>query len=487
MIMKKVILTLLPALLFYQCAPKESSTSIEEEISQIENGLMGRIQVKGEPVETYSMEEQMNKYNVPGLSVAVVLDGELRWAKGYGIANSETGSKVDDQTLFQAGSISKPLAALAALKLWEEGSIDIDQDVNTYLTGWKVEENKFTEQADVTVRLLLTHSAGMTVHGFPGYKQTDQFPSIETVLDGNGNTGRIFADTIPGARWKYSGGGYTIMEKVVEDVSGMPLEEYMEKNIFPALAMGRSTYDQPLSEEYLDNFSAAYDRNGALISGLYHNYPEQAAAGLWTTPSDLAKYCIAVQEIYGGKEDGFLSKPTIDAMLTKHLNDWGLGPSLEGEGNSLRFGHGGKNAGFTNNMAAKANDGDAIIIMTNADRGGPLIGQIARSISAYYDLGISEPEVIEVAEFGEEKLQLYAGKYKWKQEDPEESPYYVDLTVDGNSLIVYDPNEDHTDIIVPIDETSFRDAVDGDRVKFSLEDPVSFTWNGRFVFEKVED
>ncbi len=483
--MKRISVLFLAAILL-QCAPKESSISLSDEIRQIENGLAEVIQVKGESPTTFSIEEQMKKFNVPGLSIAVVREGKLRWAKGYGIANSETGTKVNERTLFQAGSISKPVAALAALKLWEEGKVDLDTDVNTYLTGWKVEENKFTEQADVTLRLLLTHSAGMTVHGFPGYKQEASFPDIETVLNGEGNTGRIYTDTIPGAIWRYSGGGYTIMEKVVEDVSGMPLEVYMKNNIFPLLEMQRSTYNQPLTEEFLDNFSAAYDWEGNLISGLYHNYPEQAAAGLWTTPSDLAKYCIQIQNIYNGQADGVLNRETVEAMLTKHKNDWGLGPSLEGEGNSLRFGHGGKNAGFTNDMEAYAKKGDAAIVMTNADQGGALMRQIMLSISNYYDLDIMKPEVIEVVTLDEAALQRFAGKYQLDQDDSSE-PYFVNVSAEGNTLVVDDLEDGDQYILRPTGELSFKDTSSGDEMEFKEDgSTLEFVWNNRFRLVKVE-
>jgi CubicO group peptidase (beta-lactamase class C family) len=247
--------------------------------------------------------------------------------------------------------------------LAEDDKVELDLDVSFYLTSWKMDESEFTKEEKITLRKLLTHTAGVTVHGFPGYQQTDRFSTIEQVLNGEGNTAKIVVDTIPGTIWRYSGGGYTIMEKIVEDVSGLPLEEYLEQNILTPLGMNNSTYEQPLPTRFHGNASAAYDSDGKLIEGLWHNYPEQAAAGLWTTPSDLAMYCIGVQDILAGKSDGILSKETIEMMLTKHKGDWGLGPSLVGDADSLRFQHGGKNAGFTNNMMAFAYSGDALIIM----------------------------------------------------------------------------------------------------------------------------
>lgn len=202
----------------------EKAIDVTADLNAIENGLLPTIKIKGDSLITYNIIDRMEHYKVPGVSIAIVENGKIKWAKGYGIANTETGSKVNINTVFQAGSISKPVAALAALKLVENGNLDLDTNVNLYLTDWKIPENKFTKVEKVTLRRLLTHTAGMTVHGFPGYQQTDTFPSITQVLEGLGNTTKIFVDTIPGNLWRYSGGGYTVMEKVVEDVSGMPLE-----------------------------------------------------------------------------------------------------------------------------------------------------------------------------------------------------------------------------------------------------------------------
>ena len=337
-----------------------------------------------EPMKGFDVLQRMEDYDVPGVSIAVVANGKLDWAKGYGIANTDTGYKVDDKTLFQAGSISKPIAALAALQLASEGKVRLNSDINRYLKNWKIRENEFTTTEKVTLKRLLTHTAGVTVHGFPGYTQKDSFPTIETVLNGKGNTDPVKIDVIPGSNWRYSGGGYTVMEKMVEDVSGLPLEEYMERYVLKPMGMNNSTYAQPLPEVLHSTASAAYNDKGQIAEGLWHNYPEQAAAGLWTTPTDLAKYCIEIQEILSGKKQGVLSKKMIELMLVKHRNNWGLGLSLDGEGDSLKFGHGGKNEGFTNNLVAFAHKGRAVIIMTNGDNGGMLIGEIQKSIFEHY-------------------------------------------------------------------------------------------------------
>ncbi len=484
----KSILLVLILSVFFSCSVKKNN-ELETEINSIENNLMTGIQIKGEPVNNYSIAERMEHYKVPGVSIAVVKNGKIRWAKGYGIANINDSSEVKTNTLFQAGSISKPIAALAALKLVQEGKIDLDEDVNTYLKDWKVQDNKFTETEKVTLRRLLTHTAGMTVHGFPGYQQKDTFPSIETVLNGKGNTPAIVVDTFPGSIWRYSGGGFTVMEKLVEDISGIPLEKFMAENILPQMGMPNSTFEQPLPESLYSKASAAYNGKGEIVEGLWHNYPEQAAAGLWTTPSDLANYCINVQKILSGKENGILSKETIEKMLTKHKNDWGLGVSLQGDGDSLIFSHGGKNEGFTNNMISFAKQGNAVIIMTNADNGGALINEILRSISSYYGWGISNQKVIEVIKIPVEQLNKLTGKYKLNFQIPGIGDYFIEMSIKDSSLIVNDLITKQVSKLYPLQELKFIDIESGEEVQFQISgdsDKIGLIWNNQYPFSKID-
>jgi CubicO group peptidase (beta-lactamase class C family) len=252
--------------------------------------------------------------------------------------------------------------------------------------------------------------------------------------------------------------------------------------------MENSTYAQPLTPNYHDIASAAYNTKGEIVEGLWHNYPEQAAAGLWTTPSDLAKYCIEIQEIVKGKTDGILSQETVKAMLTKHKNDWGLGPALSGEGENLLFRHGGKNEGFSNNMIAFANQGNAVIVMTSADNGGKLYGEILRGLSKYYgwEIGYDVKEV-EVAVLNQDYLEKLTGKYKFVEKRPDGSDYIVELTSGENQIVVNDSNNGEVDYITPLSKTEFMDISDGDYVKFQVSDTLGFLWNNYYQFYKISD
>lgn len=485
--MKKLQTKLFLALLFLAFSVPllaQTDEQTQKEIRAVEQSLLPALVSEGQDLPFYTLEERMKYYHVPGVSIAVLKDGKLHWAKAYGIANSESGSKVDENTLFQAGSISKPVAALAALKLVEEGKIDLDTDVNTYLKSWKVPENKFTKTEKVTLRRLLTHTAGLTVHGFPGYKPSDDFPTNIQVLNGKGNTSKIVVDTEPGKNWRYSGGGYTIMEQMVEDITGKEFGVFMDQEILPKVGMSKSTYSQPLKSKYEKKASAAYDSEGKLIKGVWHNYPEQAAAGLWTTPKDLANYFIEIQKIYAGKKGGLLSPDMVKEMLSKDKNNWGLGPMLRNSGDSLLFGHGGKNAGFSNNMMATAKPGYGLIVMTNADRGTRLMSEIIRAISKVYDWNISHPKTLKTISPSRDKLESYLGKYQLTEDED----YVVEVILKEQELLIVDDNSKDVHMLLATSELEFWDRDSGDRVVFEINKEKSrivFVWNGQYRFTKM--
>ena len=461
-----------------------NSNPLGSEITAIESGLTSFILVKGKAIHKYSLEERMKHYNVPGVSIAVVKEGKLHWAKGYGVANSKTGLKVNIDTLFQAGSISKPIAALAALKLVDEAKVELDKDVNIYLTGWKIKNNEFTKQEKVTLRRLLSHTAGMTGHGFPGYVNGENIPSIENVLNGKGNTPEVFVDTIPGTKWRYSGGGYTVMEKLVEDISGLALDEYMTTHILKPMQMNNSTYAQPLHQKLWKTASAAFNNKGEQVNGDWHNYPEQAAAGLWTTPSDLAKYVIEIQNIYKGKLDGVLSQNTVNAMLSKHKGDWGLGPELREVSNKLIFQHGGKNKGFTNDMMAFAETGDGLIVMANGDGAGSLIKEIQLSFSDYYSWNTNNPKVVDLINLHSAYLETLTGTYQFTNSDS----VLFEVSLDNGVLVLNNSSWKDKNTIVPLSKTQFIDMESGMEFTFQFADKSGvsgFVVNDYYQFHRL--
>ena len=324
---------------------------------------------------------------------------------------------------FQAASISKPVAALTAMTLVEEGVLTLDDPVNEYMVSWRVPDNEFTGDSAVTLRGILTHSAGLTVWGFPGYRKDEPFgdqalASNVQVLDGLGNTDPVRVYKVPGTSWQYSGGGYTVMEQLLEDAAGMPFEDVARERVLEPAGMARSTYAQPLPEDRWPEAARGHRGDGAEVAGEWHNYPEQAAAGLWTTPTDLLTLSAHLLGILDGTvTGGILSRETVEAVLTPHhpgddaFQGWGLGFGLTGEGDARTFGHGGSNEGFKAQWVVYPALGQGVAVMTNGDRGAALAGEIIRSVSEAYGWPGHKSEVRAARALTAEEAAEYAGAY----------------------------------------------------------------------------
>ena len=276
---------------------------------------------------------EMARRQVPGLSLAIIQDGKIQ-ARAYGVLEQGSTRPVTTETLFQAGSISKPVAAAGALRLVEQGKLSLDAPVNDYLTGWKVPANRFTATRPVTLAGILSHTAGLTVHGFPGYAVNTQVATVRQVLDGAppANTAPIRVDTTPGSIWRYSGGGYTVMQQMVADVTGRPFPEVLRESVLLPFGMTSSSYAQPLPAELAARTAAGYYQDRSLVEGRWHLYPEMAAAGLWTTATDLARFAVGIQETLAGRSPAVLSQAMARRMTTEVMGGYGLGLALSKRG-----------------------------------------------------------------------------------------------------------------------------------------------------------
>lgn len=350
-----------------------------------------------------SLADLMKAYTVPGMSIAVIDKYEIVEAKGYGVI--EVGSKkpVTTHTLYQAGSISKPVAATGALRLVEQGKLSLDEDVNQQLKTWKVPENDFTKTQKVTLRRLMSHTAGLTVHGFPGYDVDDPLPTLVQVLNGEKptNTDPIRVDTVPGTQWRYSGGGVTIEQLLMTDVTGKAFPALMRELVLDQIGMSDSSYEQPLPATRATMTAGGTNGDGTEVHWRWHVYPEMAAAGLWTTPTDLAKFAVEIALSKQGKSNRILSQKITNEMLTPVLNDVGLGFFLDKD-NPGQFGHGGADDGFQALLTMNAESGNGVVIMVNSDNGISLANHIVRGIA-----------------------KEYAWNYKPQPEDPSDELYLV--------------------------------------------------------------
>src|ERR1700722_13955291 len=279
-------------------------------IEQVESGIPP-IPLSGtEPPLQLNLEKLMGLYKCPGLSVAVIDNFKIAWAKGYGVTEAGGSKPVTVHTLFQAGSISKPVAATGTLSLVEHGKLSLDENVNQKLKSWQVPDNEFTKDQKVTLRRILSHSAGLTVHGFPGYEVGKPIPTLVQIFNGEppANTAPIRVEYVPGTKFRYSGGGVTIEQQLVIDVTGKPFPQYMRETVFDKIGMADSTYEQPLPPARAAVAATATNADGVSIPGKWHIYPEMAAAGLWTTATDLAKFGIEIGLSNEGKANHVLSQ-----------------------------------------------------------------------------------------------------------------------------------------------------------------------------------
>jgi len=361
----------------------------EERIARVEAGLIPGtgVVIKGRPIPAAGLSERMSAYRVPAVSIALIDENRISWARGYGVTDHESARAVTPETLFQAASISKPVAAAAALKLVEEGRLDLDENVNTYLESWKLPENDLTAQKPVTLRRLLSHTAGLTVHGFRGYAAHEDVPTLNQVLDGEApaNSDPIRVDTLPGSMWRYSGGGYTVMQKLLIDRTGLSFPRLLQESVLSPSGMSRSSYVQPLPEESAGDAAVAHRMNGKPIKGRWHTYPEMAAAGLWTTPTDLCRFALEVARAFQGGSGPLLASESAREMLTEVDDGYGLGFGVRSEGEKFSFSHSGGNEGFRCLVVMWPRRGQGAAVMTNGDFGGNLYIEIMRALAREYD------------------------------------------------------------------------------------------------------
>lgn len=339
-------------------------------------------------LDSYSMEQLLARFHVPGVSVAVIVNYHVVWAKGWGVADVKTGTPVTPATLFQAASISKPVAAMASLKAIQDGKFGLDEDINQVLKSWRLPPDGYTTQQAVTPRLLMSHTSGMDDgFGFPGYAPNAPMPTILQILDGASpaNTGPVRLGRAPLSGYKYSGGGVIVEQLALTDTLRMPFGEIMRQEVLGPLGMTDSTYDQPLDAALQSRAAHAHDEFGRPMDAPWHVYPEQAAAGLWTTPSDLAKFVVEVQLSLLGRSNRILSRD----MTEKMVSPVGVGPFGDGfevhqQGEGWYFSHTGSNWGYQCALISHRVKGYGAVVMTNGDNGGDLAQEIIARIARAY-------------------------------------------------------------------------------------------------------
>ncbi len=318
------------------------------------------------------LDAMRRRNGIPGISVALMQGGTITLAEGLGVRRAGDEPKVDGDTLFQAGSISKPVAAMAALRLVASGVLDLDREVNEQLASFVIPDSPLRNGKTISLRSLLSHTAGLSVHGFLGYLGDEPIPSLLDILEGvaPANSPPIVIELEPGTKWQYSGGGYTVMQQLLIDVTERDFAELLQEQVLVPAGMTRSSYEQPLPPERRGNVAAGHGFPPKPLRGDAPTMPELAAAGLWTTPSDLLRFGRALQKSLLGDEGALLPQPLMEQALRPVCDgDYGLGFELFSDSGMPLFGHSGANQGFRAFLLLRRDREEGIALMMNSDSG----------------------------------------------------------------------------------------------------------------------
>ena len=485
MMKKKVFYAVsLSFLMLAQCTNNKQADEMNARIERVENGVLPAVVVKGETFEVFSIPGMMEKLNIPGVGVAVINDGRIEWARSYGL-KEVGGESLDEGTLFQAGSVSKPVVAMAALSFVEEGKLDLDTDINSYLTSWKVPENDFTKEEKVTLRRLLSHTAGISSFDVDDGAPRGNVPTLLQILNGEApvETDPVTVDMIPGSQWRYSNEGYAVVQQLLIDVEGKPFPEILKERVLVPLDMKSSTFKQPLPQEKLKKAATGHIGDGEPVEGKAWIYANMGAGGLWTTPSDLAKFLIAIQKSFFSESNKVLSKEMTETMLTVQMGSSGLGLGITGEGEAKSFGHSGHNRGFLCRIKAFVRNGRGVVIMANSNKAIPLLQGITFGVAREYGWPGPAPMEVERYNIGVEELKAYAGRYVIAEN------YFVTISIEGEYLKI--SHFEGEDILIPASDTQFYQQLDGIEITFIKDDQENIKqislMGGRVMLTKVEE
>jgi CubicO group peptidase (beta-lactamase class C family) len=407
---------------------------VQSRIAAVENSLIAAVINTGSEPEGMALSDRMQHYQVPGVSIAVINNGEIEWARGYGVTEAGGSQAISADTVFQACSVSKPVSVTGIMLLAQSGAIDISRDVNDYLSSWRLADNSFTTTEKATIRRLMSHTGGTNVSGFGGYPAGSAIPTLLQVLNGAppANSDPVQVEFVPGSESRYSGGGMEVLQQMTEDMTGMPFRTYMKDNLLGKLGMNASDFVQPMNGPLSGRAAKGHDADGAALPGGWNTYPELIAAGLWTTPSDLARLIVEVQKAASGNEGVLLSQQTAIEMLTKQPNSsFGLGYGLMSGHGGLIFQHSGSNFGYKSFIAGYKDRGQGVAVMTNGENGMSLFMEVLRSVARVYGWPDFKPEERSLFDVPPSALLSYTGEYKQSDGDMTFQVY-----VSGNGLMM---------------------------------------------------
>jgi CubicO group peptidase (beta-lactamase class C family) len=382
--------------------------NVAEKIRQVESNLMPWIQKTDSAWVRYSMEERLAFYKVPSLSIAVINDYEVEWTKAYGFSDLAERHWASDSTIYQAASLSKSLHSFCVHLLAQDGKLPLDEDIRPYLKSWKIPENSYSKGQKITIQHLLSHTAGFNKHGFENY-EIKNLPTLDELLR------TVKPVAYPGRQVQYSGGGYLIAQKILEDNIGSNYEQLMQDKVLRPLGMSHSTFDQRLPNGRYAKVATAYDGDLNPFSEKYLAEGAQAAGGLWCTPRDMAKFVIQVQKCIEEKPGALLSKSLTDKMLSPMLDSTkeAMGFFIEQRGGRKYFQHSGSNTGYKCLYYGSFEGGTGIVLMTNSDNDG-ILDEVLQSFSIVYGWnGFYKPSDVTQRFYPDSVTTPYLGTYSF--------------------------------------------------------------------------
>ncbi len=438
------------------------SKEVQTKIKKFENNLGLWVQIGN---QQFTLADRMKSNHVNGVSIALIKDYKIEWAKGYGWADSAEQRPITINTLFQAGSISKSLNGVGILKLVQEGKLNLDSDINIYLKSWKFPYDSLSKGKKITIANLLSHTAGLTVHGFDGYEKGDTIPALIQILNGEkpANNKAIRSMYESSLKSEYSGGGTTISQLILQDVTGQPYDTYMWNNVLNPMGMSNSFYTQPPPADKENLLATGYYNDGKEVKGKYHIYPEQAAAGLWTNPTDLAKYIIETQLSLQGKSNKVLSPETTRLRLTPYIDSSAaLGVFIIKKGNEKYFNHSGSDEGFIAEYYGSMENGNGVVVMANTDNWS-LLSEIVNSLASVYNWkDFYTPKIKIVVTINNEILKSYVGNYKLHRDT-------LKVTLETEGLMIRLDSKTKYKIYFTSDTYFFILEIAGSEVKFTKD------------------
>jgi CubicO group peptidase (beta-lactamase class C family) len=335
--------------------------------------------------------------------------------KSYGYADVEHQRKANPETMYQVASISKSVNAVGVMRLAQSGRLSLNTDIRPYLKTWRFPDNAFSSGKVITLKQLLSHTAGLSVHGFIGIPLGDSIPTVNQILDGKrpANNEPVVPIFAPGERFEYSGGGSTVIRKILDDQISSNYDSLLQQLVLKPLAMKSSSFSQPLLPTF-KNYAFGYDKDMHVLPTKYYLYPELAAGGLWSTASDIAKFVLAIQQSLGTGTGLPISKAGTIEMLTPLSDNYALGFGILEKGGEKYFRHEGQSYGYSAVYYGSFTKGQGVVVLTNAypENGEPFLTEAVNSIATVYGWNsFYEPLKKKLYPITDETMKKYAGEY----------------------------------------------------------------------------